>query len=219
MSIKAGAANSEETEKGSLRRPVKVQHWWGDRNIALPQWNYSREIPVFCRAPRRFFFLFWHQWMIRIFPPSGCRSWRLSSAHILPAFPWEIFITDAVARKGLKKPFIAASSSWIDVLENAGVAAVHWSAIGAEKCIGYWNYDWRQSVRLYPSTSWSVFQRYSCSHAGRKTQRSSNHRAEDVNRDVIGSCAIAALRQIASELEEAALLTIDATRARIRLLP
>lgn len=43
-----------------------------------------------------------------------------------------VFITDAMARRGLKEPFTAASGSWIDVLENAGVEAVHWSAIGVK---------------------------------------------------------------------------------------
>lgn len=37
-----------------------------------------------------------------------------------------------MARRGLKEPFTAASGSWIDVLENAGVEAVHWSAIGVK---------------------------------------------------------------------------------------
>jgi predicted nuclease of predicted toxin-antitoxin system len=44
-------------------------------------------------------------------------------------------------------------------------------------------------------------------------------RAEDVSPDAIGAQVIRALRQLANELEQGALLTIDATRTRMRLLP
>lgn len=44
-------------------------------------------------------------------------------------------------------------------------------------------------------------------------------RADDVNPDVIGKQVISALRMMASELEEGALLTIDPNRTRLRLLP
>jgi len=44
-------------------------------------------------------------------------------------------------------------------------------------------------------------------------------RAEDVSPDAIGKQVIAALRQMATELEDGALLTIDPNRTRLRLLP
>lgn len=44
-------------------------------------------------------------------------------------------------------------------------------------------------------------------------------RAEDVSPAVIGSRVVAALRQVESELDAGALLTIDADRTRLRLLP
>ena len=44
-------------------------------------------------------------------------------------------------------------------------------------------------------------------------------RAEDVSPDVIGRQVLDALRQMAAELEEGALLTIDPNRTRLRLLP
>jgi predicted nuclease of predicted toxin-antitoxin system len=44
-------------------------------------------------------------------------------------------------------------------------------------------------------------------------------RAEDVSPDVIGAQVITALRQMASELEEGALLTIDPIHTRLRVLP
>jgi predicted nuclease of predicted toxin-antitoxin system len=44
-------------------------------------------------------------------------------------------------------------------------------------------------------------------------------RAEDVNPDAIGRQVIAALRQMTSELEEGALLTVEPNRTRLRVLP
>lgn len=44
-------------------------------------------------------------------------------------------------------------------------------------------------------------------------------RAEDVSVDAIGDPVVAALRQMALELQQGALLSIDTNRTRLRLLP
>ena len=44
-------------------------------------------------------------------------------------------------------------------------------------------------------------------------------RADDVNPDAIGKQVIAALQQMSTELADGALLTIDTSRTRVRLLP
>jgi predicted nuclease of predicted toxin-antitoxin system len=44
-------------------------------------------------------------------------------------------------------------------------------------------------------------------------------RAEDVTPEAIGESVIAAVRQMAPELEEGALLTVDSNRTRLRILP
>ena len=44
-------------------------------------------------------------------------------------------------------------------------------------------------------------------------------RADNVSPDVIGMQVVAALRQMESELEDGALLTIDPNRTRLNLLP
>ena len=42
---------------------------------------------------------------------------------------------------------------------------------------------------------------------------------DDVSPDVIGNQVITALRQMESELEEGALVTVDPNRTRLRVLP
>lgn len=44
-------------------------------------------------------------------------------------------------------------------------------------------------------------------------------RAEDVSPDVIGKQVVAALRQMTSELDQGALLTVEPNRTRVRVLP
>ena len=44
-------------------------------------------------------------------------------------------------------------------------------------------------------------------------------RADDISPDVIGLQVVAALRQMADELEAGALLTVDSNRTRLRVLP
>lgn len=44
-------------------------------------------------------------------------------------------------------------------------------------------------------------------------------RADDVNPDAIGKQVTAALRQMSTELVDGALLTVDTSRTRVRLLP
>lgn len=44
-------------------------------------------------------------------------------------------------------------------------------------------------------------------------------RSDDVSPDVIGVQVVAALRQMAAELKEGALLTVDPKRTRLRVLP
>jgi predicted nuclease of predicted toxin-antitoxin system len=44
-------------------------------------------------------------------------------------------------------------------------------------------------------------------------------RADDTNPDAVGASVLTALRQMASELQEGALLTIEPGRTRLRVLP
>jgi predicted nuclease of predicted toxin-antitoxin system len=110
------------------------------------------------------------------------------------------------------------SQRWVDVLAHAGVEAAHWSTLGmynapdseimayasANNCVVLTHdLDFGAILAVTPGQKPSMVQ----------------IRAEDVSPDVIGKQIVIALRQMACELEEGALLTIDSNRTRLRLLP
>jgi predicted nuclease of predicted toxin-antitoxin system len=110
------------------------------------------------------------------------------------------------------------SPRWVDVLIDAGIETAHWSALGA--------YDAPDlQIMAYASANGYVvlthdldFGAILAATHGKKPSVV-QIRAEDVSPDAIGKQIIIALRQMAAELEEGALLTVDPNRTRLRLLP
>ena len=110
------------------------------------------------------------------------------------------------------------SPSWIKLLSDAGVQAVHWSVIGKN------NAPDSEIMAYAAGNDYVVLTHdldFSAILAVTHGEKPSvvQIRAEDVRPNVIGFQVVAALRQMASELEAGALLTIDPSRARLRLLP
>jgi predicted nuclease of predicted toxin-antitoxin system len=110
------------------------------------------------------------------------------------------------------------SPRWIDLLVDAGIEAAHWSTLGKNNApdseiMAYANAN--DYVVLTHDLDFSAI--LAATHG--KKPSVVQIRAEDVSPDVIGSQVIAALRQMASELEDGALLTVDPNRTRMRLLP
>jgi len=110
------------------------------------------------------------------------------------------------------------SPRWVRVLADAGIEAMHWSALGPKnapdteimafaKANGY--------VVLTHDLDFSAILAASHGHKPSVVQI----RAEDVSPDVISGPVIHALRQMTTELNEGALLTVDPIRSRLRLLP
>lgn len=110
------------------------------------------------------------------------------------------------------------SPRWIVVLNNAGMEAVHWSAVGrgnapdaeimayavANDCIVLTHdLDFSAILAVTQGKKPSVVQ----------------IRAEDVSPTAIGTQVISALKQMETELAAGALLTIDPGRTRLNLLP
>ncbi len=110
------------------------------------------------------------------------------------------------------------SPRWIIFLADAGIEAVHWSTLGAKNAPD-------PEIMAYASANDYVVLTHdldfgailAASHG--KKPSVVQIRADDVSPDVIGKQVIAALRQMASELAEGVLLTVDPNRTRLRVLP
>jgi predicted nuclease of predicted toxin-antitoxin system len=110
------------------------------------------------------------------------------------------------------------SPHWVRVLGEAGIDAVHWSAIGTHNapdtevmaCASAQGYivlthdlDFGAILASTRNTTPSVVQ----------------IRNDNLDPRIIGNTVITALRQMASELDAGALVTVEPSRARLRLLP
>ena len=110
------------------------------------------------------------------------------------------------------------SPRWVGVLTHAGIEAAHWSTLGAN------NAPDSAIMAFAAANDYVVFTHdldFSAILAATHGEKPSvvQIRAEDVSPDAIGAQVIAALRQMAAELEEGALLTIGPNRTRMRVLP
>jgi predicted nuclease of predicted toxin-antitoxin system len=110
------------------------------------------------------------------------------------------------------------SPRWAGLLVNSGIEAAHWSELGANNAPD-------SEIMTYASVNDYVvlthdldFSAILAATHGKKPSVV-QIRADDVSPDAIGLQVIAALRQMASELENGALLTVDPNRTRMRLLP
>jgi predicted nuclease of predicted toxin-antitoxin system len=110
------------------------------------------------------------------------------------------------------------SPRWIGVLADAGIEAVHWSTLGAKDAADSEIMAYANSHDYVVLTHDLDFGAILAATHGEKPSVV-QIRAEDVSPDVIGKQVIAALRQMASELKEGALLTVDPNRTRLRVLP
>jgi predicted nuclease of predicted toxin-antitoxin system len=110
------------------------------------------------------------------------------------------------------------SPRWIGLLTDAGIEAAHWSTLGAKNAPD-------SEIMAYAKATDSVVLTHDLDFGAMLAATHGEKpsvvqiRAEDVSPDVIGAQVITALRQMASELEEGALVTIDPNRTRLRVLP
>ena len=110
------------------------------------------------------------------------------------------------------------SPRWIGFLADAGIESVHWSEIGVGNAPDI-------EIMAYAKAHFYVVLThdldFSAILAATRGEKPSviQIRSEDVSLNVIGTRILSALRQMAPELEEGALLTVDPNRTRLRLLP
>lgn len=110
------------------------------------------------------------------------------------------------------------SPRWVGVLAGAGIEAAHWSTLGAKNAPDAEIMADASANDYVVLTHDLDFGAILATTHGEKPSVV-QIRAEDVSPDVIGKQVIVALRQMASELEEGALLTVDPNRTRMRVLP
>jgi predicted nuclease of predicted toxin-antitoxin system len=110
------------------------------------------------------------------------------------------------------------SPRWVAVLAGAGIETAHWSALGANNAPD-------SEIMAYARANGYVVLTHDLDFgailAATQDEKPSvvQIRADDVSPDVIGKLVISALRQMASELEDGALITVDQSHTRLRILP
>ena len=114
--------------------------------------------------------------------------------------------------------YVNLSPRWVSLLVSGGMQAIHWSTVGANSAPDTEIMAYAMNNDFIVLTHDLDFGTILAATHGEKPSVV-QIRAEDVSPDVIGTQVLTALRQMRSELEEGALLTIDTNRTRLRLLP
>lgn len=110
------------------------------------------------------------------------------------------------------------SPRWAGMLVDAGFEAAHWSSLGANNAPDSEIMAYARANDCVVLTNDLDFSAILAATHGNKPSVV-QIRADDVSPDAIGKQVIFALRQMFSELEEGALLTVDPIRSRLRVLP
>lgn len=110
------------------------------------------------------------------------------------------------------------SPRWVGMLADAGIEAAHWSTVGAMNAPDSEIMAYASAHDYVVLTQDLDFGAILATTHGQKPSVV-QIRSERVNPNAIGKQVIAALLQMAPELEAGALLTIDPGSTRMRVLP
>jgi predicted nuclease of predicted toxin-antitoxin system len=110
------------------------------------------------------------------------------------------------------------SPRWVIVLADAGFNAAHWSALGAANAPDSAIMAFARVNDYVVLTHDLDFSAILAASGGEKLSVV-QIRAEDVSPEAIAPQVMTALLQMAGELDEGALLTVDPKRTRLRVLP
>lgn len=110
------------------------------------------------------------------------------------------------------------SPRWVNLLADAGIEAAHWSTLGAATAPDMEIMAFARTNDYVVLTHDLDFSAILAATHGDKPSVV-QIRSDDVKPEVIGRLVIDALRQMTTELDEGALLTVDPGRTRLRLLP
>jgi predicted nuclease of predicted toxin-antitoxin system len=110
------------------------------------------------------------------------------------------------------------SPGWVDYLVNAGFEAVHWSTIGqgseSDADLMHWAAE-RGHIVLTADLDFSAI----LAATQRRRPSVIQIRADIPAPSDIGGAVLSAIRQAREELEQGAVLSVDTSRARLRVLP
>ena len=110
------------------------------------------------------------------------------------------------------------SPAWVEVLKKRGWLAVHWSAVGDPHASDREIMDWAAEHEYVVFTHDLDFgTMLALSHANGPSVL--QIRAEDILPDHLESSVIAALNQHERDLASGALVVVDESRSRVRVLP
>jgi predicted nuclease of predicted toxin-antitoxin system len=104
------------------------------------------------------------------------------------------------------------------VLDSAGFEAAHWSAVCAHDAADMAILSYARTNNCVVLTHDLDFGAVLATTRGAKPSVV-QIRADDNRPEAIGTQVVAALRQMSTELEAGALVSVDASRARLRVLP
>jgi len=110
------------------------------------------------------------------------------------------------------------SPRWTELLAQEGFEAAHWSMLGTGNAPDTEIMAYARANNYVVLTHDLDFGAILAATHGEKPSVI-QIRAEQLNPDLIGKQVVLALRQMASELENGALLTVDPERTRLRILP
>lgn len=110
------------------------------------------------------------------------------------------------------------SPRWVKLLGDADIEAVHWSNIGAANARDLDIMSFARARDYVVLTHDLDFGAILAATHGKKPSVI-QVRSEDVSPDIIGKQVVAALRQMAADLEQGALVTVNPKRTRVRILP
>jgi predicted nuclease of predicted toxin-antitoxin system len=110
------------------------------------------------------------------------------------------------------------SPVWCDALKRNGWEAVHWSEVGDPRGADSEIMDW---ARAHQCVVFTHDLDFGAMLAATRAQGASvvQIRAQDVSVAHLEAMAVATLRRFQSELEAGALIVVDESRARVRILP
>ncbi|MDA8141801.1 MAG: DUF5615 family PIN-like protein [Desulfobacteraceae bacterium] len=107
---------------------------------------------------------------------------------------------------------------WIELFANAGLHAMHWSKVGPINASDREIMAWASANDYIVMTHDLDFSAILAATQGAKPSVV-QIRGNDISPDVIGAKVLLSLRQVEAELNAGALISIDAKRTRLRILP